>query len=140
MENVFSSTMNFSGPNLEVPDLTRPTAKVSNRPIDRIPSNIDEMEMKSQINEILAKWQEGLNEKKNLLFLLSTLDEVWNCENLNIPSMQTLVNDRASVRTYYKKSMLTFHPDKNSQKDKKTQYIASCLYQILNEANAQYLI
>ena len=72
VENVFSSTMNFSGPNLEVPDLTSTTAKVSNRPIDRIPSNIDEMEMKSQINEIFAKGQEGLNEKKNLLFLLST--------------------------------------------------------------------
>lgn len=139
MENVFSSTTNFSYPKVEVPDLTSKTAKTSNRPIDRVPSDIDEVEMKSQINQILEKWQEGLNEKKNLLFLLTTLNEVWNCDNLNIPSMQTLVNDRASVRTYYKKAMLTLHPDKNSQKDKKTQYIASCIYQILNEANSQYL-
>lgn len=139
MENVFSSTTNFSYPNAEVPDLTSKTPKTSNRPIDRVPSNIDEVEMKSQINQILDKWQEGLNEKKNLLFLLTTLNEVWNCDNLSIPSMQTLVNDRASVRTYYKKAMLTLHPDKNSQKDKKTQYIASCIYQILNEANSQYL-
>ena len=28
--------------------------------------------------------------------------------------------------------------DKNGNKDAKTKYIASCVYQILNEANSQY--
>lgn len=122
-----------------MPDLTgSSSAKVSNREIDKIPTNIDEIEMKTQVNKVLAKWQQGLNEKKNLLFLLTTLDEVWPCENLGIPSMQKLVNDRASVRTYYKKAMMSCHPDKNANKDQKTKYIASCVYQILNEANTQY--
>lgn len=125
---------------IPMPDLTgaSSSSKVSNREIDKIPSNIDEIEMKTQVNSILHKWQQGLNEKKNLLFLLTTLDEVWPCENLGIPSMQKLVNDRASVRTYYKKAMMSCHPDKNGNKDAKTKYIASCIYQILNEANSQY--
>ena len=120
-----------------MPDLTGSSSKISNREIDKIPLNIDEIEMKTQVNAILHKWQQGLNEKKNLLFLLTTLDEVWPCENLGIPSMQKLVNDRASVRTYYKKAMMSCHPDKNGNKDAKTKYMASRDYQNLKEAKSQ---
>ena len=123
---------------IPMPDLTGSSSKISNREIDKIPLNIDEIEMKTQVNAILHKWQQGLNEKKNLLFLLTTLDEVWPCENLGIPSMQKLVNDRASVRTYYKKAMMSCHPDKNGNKDAKTKYISISVYQILNKTNYQY--
>ena len=124
--------------NMPMPDLTGSSAQNKKRPIEEIPDNIDEDDMKCKVNDILNKWQQGLSGKKNLLSLLTTLDEVWPCENLGIPSMQTLVNDKASVRTYYKKAMMSCHPDKNSNKNTRTEYIASCLYQILNEANTLY--
>ena len=107
-------------------------------PIDNIPSNLSEDELKEKIDPIIMKWTLGGEGKKNLLFLLTTLHEVWTCTNLKMPDMQTLVNDKASVRTYYKKAMRELHSDKNSEKDNKTKYIASCLYQILNEANSNY--
>ena len=77
--------------------------------------------------------------KKNLLFLITTLHEVWTHSNLENPPMQKLVNDKTAVRTYYKKAMRELHADKNRDKDFKTRYIAESLYQILNEANAAYL-
>jgi len=108
-------------------------------PIDKIPNNLPDEEIKQQVDPIIMKWTLGGEGKKNLLFLLTTLHEVWTVNsNLQPPDMQTLVNDKAAVRTFYKKAMRELHADKNVDKDYKTKYIASSLYQILNEANSNY--
>lgn len=107
-------------------------------PIDNIPNNLSNDDIKDRVDPIINKWTLGGEGKKNLLFLLTTLHEVWTKSNLGTPDMQTLVNDKAAVRTFYKKAMRELHADKNRDKDNKTKYIASCLYQILNEANSNY--
>ena len=106
--------------------------------LDYIPDNLPEDEMKDKVNKIINEWSLGGEGKKNLLFLLTTLHEVWKSNSLKIPDMQTLVNDKSKVRTYYKNAMRDLHADKNRDKDPKTKYIASCLYQLLNEANSNY--
>ena len=106
--------------------------------IDKIPNSLDEDELKSRVSNVINKWTMGVNEKKSLLFLITTLHEVWTNSNLETPPMQKLVNDKTAVRTYYKKAMRELHADKNRDKDFKTRYIAEMLYQILNEANAAY--
>ena len=107
--------------------------------IDKIPDNLDEDEIKNRVNIIINRWIMGVNEKKNLLLLITTLHEVWTHSNLETPPMQKLVNDKTAVRSYYKKAMRELHADKNRDKDFKTRYIAEMLYQILNEANADFL-
>ena len=107
-------------------------------PIDNIPNTLPDDEIKERVDPIINKWILGGEEKKNLLFLLTTLHEVWTDSKLTIPDMQTLVNDKAAVRTWYKKAMRELHADKNRDKDFKTKYIAASLYQILNEANSNY--
>lgn len=108
-------------------------------PIDKIPNNIPDDEIKERVDAIINKWTIGGEGQKNLLFLLTTLHEVWTTgSNLENPDMQTLVNDKAAVRTFYKRAMRELHADKNRDKDFKTKYIASCLYQLLNEANSNY--
>ena len=107
-------------------------------PIDNIPNTLPDDDIKERVNQIINKWILGGEGQKNLLFLLTTLHEVWTDSKLTIPDMQTLVNDKAAVRTWYKKAMKELHPDKNVAKDFKTQFIASRLYQILNEANSNY--
>jgi hypothetical protein len=106
--------------------------------IDKIPNNLPDDDIKDRVDPIINKWTLGGEGKKNLLFLLTTLHEVWTSPNLDIPDMQTLVNDKAAVRTFYKKAMRDLHADKNRDKDYKTKYVASCLYQALNEANSNY--
>ena len=110
----------------------------SGYPIDNIPNNLTDDDIKDRVDPIINKWTLGGEGKKNLLFLLTTLHEVWTHSSLTIPDMQTLVNDKAAVRTFYKKAMRELHADKNKDKDYKTKYIASSLYQILNEANSNY--
>ena len=107
-------------------------------PIDNIPNTLPDDEIKEKVDPIIKKWILGGEGQKNLLFLLTTLHEVWTTSKLTIPDMQTLVNDKAAVRTYYKKAMRELHADKNRDKDFKTRYIAASLYQILNEANSNY--
>ena len=107
-------------------------------PIDKIPNTLPDDDIKDKVDSIIDEWILGGEGKKNLLFLLTTLHEVWTNSKLNIPDMQTLVNDKAAVRTWYKKAMRELHSDKNIDKDFKTKYIASRLYQILNEANSNY--
>ena len=107
-------------------------------PIDHIPNTLSDDDIKDRVDPIINKWTLGGEGKKNLLFLLTTLHEVWTNSSLGTPDMQTLVNDKAAVRTFYKKAMRELHADKNRDKDFKTKYIASCLYQILNEANSNY--
>ena len=107
--------------------------------IDKIPNSLDEDELKNRVKNVINKWTMGVNEKKNLLFLITTLHEVWTNSNLETPPMQKLVNDKSAVRTYYKKAMRELHADKNRDKDFKTRFIAEMLYQILNEANAAYI-
>ena len=140
--NVFSNmTPTQSQPIEEAPgyDFTSSTSKKGKvYPIDRISKNLPDDDIKAQVDPIIDKWTLGGEGKKNLLFLLTTLHEVWTESNLDIPEMQKLVNDKATVRTFYKKAMRELHADKNRDKDYKTKYIASCLYQILNEANSNY--
>ena len=107
-------------------------------PIDNIPKTLPDDEIKERVDPIINKWILGGEGKKNLLFLLTTLHEVWTESKLTIPDMKTLVNDKAAVRTWYKKAMRELHADKNRDKDFKTKYIAASLYQILNEANSNY--
>ena len=142
--NVFSNIPSSSSQPVEQAPGYDFTANMNNKtnkmyPIDRIPNNISEDDIKDQVDPIINKWTLGGEGKKNLLFLLTTLHEVWTTEShLDIPDMATLVNDKAAVRTFYKKAMRELHADKNRDKDFKTKYIASCLYQILNEANSNY--
>ena len=107
-------------------------------PIDNIPNTLPDDDIKERVDLIINKWIKGGEGQKNLLFLLTTLHEVWTNSKLTIPDMQTLVNDKAAVRTWYKKAMRELHADKNRDKDYKTKYIAASLYQILNEANSNY--
>ena len=108
-------------------------------PIDNIPNTLPEDDIKERVDKIIKEWTMGVNEKKSLLFLITTLHEVWtNDPKLETPQMQQLVNDKSMVRTYYKKAMRILHSDKNKDKDFKTKYIAESLYQILNEANSSY--
>ena len=107
-------------------------------PIDSVSENMPEDEIKDKVDVIIKEWSKGGEGQKNLLFLLTTLHEVWKTTDLKVPDMQTLVNDKSSVRTYYKKAMRDLHADKNRDKNFKTKYIASCLYQLLNEANSNY--
>ena len=107
-------------------------------PIDNVSENLPEDEIKDKVDAILVEWSKGGEGKKNLLFLLTTLHEVWKSTDLPIFDMQTLVNDKSKVRTFYKKAMRDLHADKNRDKNFKTKYIASCLYQLLNEANSNY--
>ena len=142
--NVFSNMSNApSQPENQAPGYDF-TARGNNNngkmyPIDKIPSDLSEDEIKQNVDPIIMKWTLGGEGKKNLLFLLTTLNEVWtNSSSLDPPDMQTLVNDKSAVRTFYKKAMRELHADKNRDKDFKTRYIASSLYQILNEANSNY--
>ena len=99
----------------------------SSYPIDNIPNTLSDDDIKDRVDPIINKWILGGEGKKNLLFLLTTLHEVWTNSSLGTPEMQTLVNDKAAVRTFYKKAMRELHADKNRDKDFKTKYIASCL-------------
>ena len=141
--NVFSNMSNApSQPTNQAPGYDFTASNNNNGkmyPIDKIPSDLSEDEIKQNVDPIIMKWTLGGEGKKNLLFLLTTLNEVWtNSSNLDPPDMQTLVNDKSAVRTFYKKAMRELHADKNRDKDFKTRYIASSLYQILNEANSNY--
>ena len=140
--NVFSNFSSSSNqPTVESPAYDF-TANLNNiekmNSLDYIPDNTPEDEMKEKVNKIINEWSLGGEGKKNLLFLLTTLHEVWKSNSLKIPDMQTLVNNKSKVRTYYKNAMRDLHADKNRDKDPKTKYIASCLYQLLNEANSNY--
>lgn len=106
--------------------------------LDLIPSTLPENEIRSRIDYVVSNWEKGISGKKNLLFLLATLNELWKIPSFEETSMQDFVQNPSSVRSYYKKAMREFHPDKNSSKDFKTKYLASCLYQVLNEANSSY--
>ena len=111
----------------------------STHPIDLISPSLSEDEIKSQVDQIIKKWEMGINERKSLLYLLSTVDEVWGANsNLGNIALQDLLENKALVRTYYKKVMRELHPDKNKDKSFKVRYIASSLYQIFNEANSVY--
>ena len=141
--NVFSNMSNApSQPTNQAPGFDFTASNNNNGkmyPIDKVPSDLSEDEIKQNVDPIIMKWTLGGEGKKNLLFLLTTLNEVWtNSSNLDPPDMQTLVNDKSAVRTFYKKAMRELHADKNRDKDFKTRYIASSLYQILNEANSNY--
>ena len=142
--NVFSNMSNApSQPMMDQPPNYDFTSNSNNNngnmnEIDKIPNNLPDDEIKDRVDPIINKWILGGEGKKNLLFLLTTLHEVWISPNLDIPDMQTLVNDKAAVRTFYKKAMRDLHADKNRDKDYKTKYVASCLYQALNEANSNY--
>ena len=105
----------------------------------KIPDNLDEDEIKNRVNIIINRWIMGVNEKKNLLLLITTLHEVWTHSNLETPPMQKLVNDKTAVRSYYKKAMRELHADKNRDKDFKTRYIVEMIYQIINEDNEEFL-
>ena len=141
--NVFSNMSNApSQPANQAPGFDFTASNNNNGkmyPIDKVPSDLSEDEIKQNVDPIIMKWTLGGEGKKNLLFLLTTLNEVWtNSSTLDPPDMQTLVNDKSAVRTFYKKAMRELHADKNRDKDFKTRYIASSLYQILNEANSNY--
>ena len=139
LEGVFSSTDNNNNMNAQNQQPVHDFTGSNLFEIDKIPDNLDEDEIKNRVNIVINKWSMGVNEKKNLLFLITTLHEVWTHSNLETPPMQKLVNDKTAVRTYYKKAMRELHADKNRDKDFKTRYIAETLYQILNEANAAFL-
>ena len=141
--NVFSNMSNApSQPANQAPGFDFTASNNNNGkmyPIDKVPSDLSEDEIKQNVDPIIMKWTLGGEGKKNLLFLLTTLNEVWtNSSTLDPPDMQTLVNDKSAVRTFYKKAMRELHADKNRDKDFKTRYIASSLYQILNEENSNY--
>ena len=139
--NVFSNISSSSLPKEEAPgyDFTANMKKGGSiYPIDNISEDLPEDEIKDKVDAIINQWSLGGEGKKNLLFLLTTLHEVWKYTDISIPDMQTLVNDKSKVRTYYKKAMRDLHADKNRDKKFKTKYIASCLYQLLNEANSNY--
>lgn len=71
----------------------------SNNEIDNVPSYLTDDEIKEAIDKIIQKWTIGLNEKKNLLYLLSTLHEVWTCDpTWKEVSMKELVEDKKLVR------------------------------------------
>ena len=106
--------------------------------LDLIPSSLPESEIRSRIDYVVSNWEQGISGKKNLLFLLSTLGDLWKSPSFEKASMQDLVQNPSSVRSYYKKAMRELHPDKNNSKDFKVKYLASCLYQVLNEANTSY--
>jgi hypothetical protein len=106
--------------------------------LDLIPSSLPESEIRSRIDYVVSNWEQGISGKKNLLFLLSTLGDLWKSPSFEKASMQDLVQNPSSVRSYYKKAMRELHPDKNTNKDYKIKYLASCLYQVLNEANTSY--
>jgi hypothetical protein len=106
--------------------------------LDLIPSSLPESEIRSRIDYVVSNWEQGISGKKNLLFLLSTLGDLWKSPSFEKASMQDLVQNPSSVRSYYKKAMRELHPDKNTNKDYKIKYLASCLYQVLNEANTLY--
>lgn len=108
-------------------------------PIDRLPTNLAEDDLKERIDEIVKKWSMGLHERKNVLFLLSTLHEVWsNDPSWPGVSTQELVNNPKTLSSKFRLAKACLHPDKNTNKDFKTQYIASCLYQIFSEASDLY--
>lgn len=141
--NVFSNITSTPSQPIEQATGYDFTANMNNNngkmyPIDQIPNNLSDDDIKDKVDPIINKWTLGGEGKKNLLFLLTTLHEVWTNSNIGTPDMQTLVNNKAAVRTFYKKAMRELHADKNRDKDYKTKYIASCLYQILNEANSNY--
>ena len=139
--NVFSNISSSSLPKEEAPgyDFTANMKKSQKiYPIDNVSEDLPEDEIKDKVDAIINQWSLGGEGKKNLLFLLTTLHEVWKYTDIGIPDMQTLVNDKSKVRTYYKKAMRDLHADKNRDKNFKTKYIASCLYQLLNEANSNY--
>lgn len=141
--NVFSNMSSTSNkPVEEAPGYDFTSNMNSNNgrmyPIDNVSENLPEDDIKGKVNIIISEWSKGGEGQKNLLFLLTTLHEIWKSDNLDKPDMKTLVNDKAKLRTFYKKAMRDLHPDKNRDKDFKTKYIASCLYQLLNEANSNY--
>ena len=141
--NVFSNIPSSSKQPVEEAPQYDFTANLNNNigkmtDLDFVPDNLPEEDMKDRVNKIINQWSLGGEGKKNLLFLLTTLHEVWKSNSLKIPDMQTLVNNKSKVRTYYKMAMRDLHADKNRDKDPKTKYIASCLYQLLNEANSNY--
>ena len=138
LEGVFSSTDNNNNMNAQNQQPVHDFTGANLNEIDKIPNSLDEDELKSRVSNVINKWTMGVNEKKSLLFLITTLHEVWTHSNFETPPMQKLVNDKTAVRTYYKKAMRELHADKNRDKDFKTRYIAEMLYQILNEANAAY--
>ena len=108
--NVFSNIHTTTNPSMEqAPGYDFTVNSNSNGkiyPIDKIPNNLPDDDIKDRVDPIINKWTLGGEGKKNLLFLLTTLHEVWTTgSNLGIPEMQTLVNDKAAVRTFYKKAI-----------------------------------
>lgn len=108
-------------------------------PMDKLPTNLSEDDLKERIDEIVKKWSMGIHERKNVLFLLSTLHEVWtNDPSWPGVSTQELVNNSKTLSSKFRLAKACLHPDKNKNKDFKTQYTASCLYQIFSEASDLY--
>ena len=80
----------------------------------------------------------GVNEKKNLRYILGTMYEVWTSDPMwKEVSMQTLIEDGSAVKTFYKKALGQTHPDKNGSKDFKTKYLADVLYNILTQSRSE---
>ncbi|UKJ87858.1 hypothetical protein MACJ_000298 [Theileria orientalis] len=105
---------------------TKPKSKVViDSPL--LPSDRDE------INEMVDKWSLTSDGKlKDIRSLLSTLqnvlldDVVWEPMPLSL-----LVGDKDSIKKYYKKALLTFHPDKLVSKGAKNRLHSEIIIQTL---------
>jgi hypothetical protein len=72
---------------------------VSNNPIDNIPNNLNEDLIKEKVDEIVKNWRHGVNEKKNLIFILGTFSEIWTQDAMwKEVSMQELIEDKSRVK------------------------------------------
>lgn len=72
---------------------------VSSNPIDNIPNNLSEEIIQEKVNEIVKKWRHGVNEKKNLIFILGTFSEIWTQDTMwKEISMQELIEDKSRVK------------------------------------------
>ncbi|UKK00270.2 hypothetical protein MACK_000340 [Theileria orientalis] len=88
---------------------------------------------RDEINEMIDKWSLTSDGKlKDIRSLLSTLqnvlldDVVWEPMPLSL-----LVGDKYSIKQYYKKALLTFHPDKVGSKSTKNRLLSELIIQTL---------
>eukprot|EP01036_Dinobryon_divergens_P031797 gene31797-41268_t len=78
-------------------------------------------------------------EKRNVRTLLSTMHTVLWAESKWKPIGLGDVIEAKQVKLQYRKAMLVVHPDRSSNADTETKFIAKRIFEAINEAYEEFL-
>ena len=74
-----------------------------------------------------------MKSRNNFRTLLVTVHDIWPFGKWEQVDLGKLLTDN-ELKKYYKRAMLTFHPDQNQNKSPRQVYLAKRIFSELNEA------